>query len=927
MSRVPPFQPTSSNIATTPNFSAVPTSTGLARGDMVFWKNGDYQPFSAQSSTATFPLSSSVPLMSNVTGGTGGTINSNLTTTTPSGGNSAGRNVCRLSNGNIVVAGVSASTGGAFFTIYDTSFAVVVSRVTLPTTWTNANYNTVGVEALSGGGFVIFFTEAAGYFAYAIYSNAGAVVTALGRNTTGAMATSNAYGVAALSGGGFAVAGNTAGSQIFFMIFNATGTQTYSTTTIYTTSSTQVSPIVTTASSNTFCVMFLETSSQYRFVHYGPTGTQLANPTIAVTSISSYNACTATLLGNGTTVALAYPTMSNSYGVRLFNSSASTMGTETPYAAAYSGTSIVSMFLKALSSGDVFLCFSQSNSSFYAMFNSSMTPLIGPGTTANSPIYKPTSLKYTTVASVNVSSMALSMFAADFNSLLYVFYSFYAGRGEGNQSYETIELTNYNVSPIAGSSASFSGGTTSAAVGAYIPSTLTPVTVSFYPAASLSSVSSQTQFNIQGSSTLVNGAFTTSNYDVCTLTDGSFVIAFSDDSTRVVYAKIYSSTGSNIGTVTIGTAYNGTQVYNVKVAALANGKFVVAYMSGSSTATCTVVSASYVVTTSVSIPNVQLNTGGNTNYIALGSLSNDRFAFAWSTTLGGNYYYLNVYDSSCANLAAITTTTGGYPHDISGLPGGGFVLLTSSPNLYYYQETTPNTFSLISTTSPSLGSGSARRLTVNSKGHVFIYNAFNTSPGSNQSVYRFILPDRTAAAVNDFSTNDTSVGQGVIAGCELANGAFIWANTNTTNSTFYGYGQSTSLNISPQAGYTLYMRPTTGNSAVVLWRSNSAGNYLYYSVVNAPVAVTSSIVAGVTPSSSVSLTSGTYAFAGVAANTVAANGVGIIQTNGMAILNSNYSTAVAGTAFSARASNAPGINGTINGRNMVLYGIGITGTT
>ena len=123
------------------------------------------------------------------------------------------------------------------------------------------------------------------------------------------------------------------------------------------------------------------------------------------------------------------------------------------------------------------------------------------------------------------------------------------------------------------------------------------------------------------------------------------------------------------------------------------------------------------------------------------------------------------------------------------------------------------------------------------------------------------------------------------------------------------------------------MKPTTGNSAVVLWRSNSAGNYLYYSVVNAPVAVTTSIVAGVTPSSSVSLTSGTYAFAGVAANTVAANGVGIIQTNGMAILNSNYSTAVAGTAFSARASNAPGINGTINGRNMVLYGIGITGTT
>lgn len=932
MSRIAPTQPMSSNIALTPNFTTVSTSTGFAQGDMMFWKNGDYQPFSSQASTASFSLTPSAPVMSGVTGGTGNDIGSNLTSTSPSGGNSSARSVATLSNGNIVVAGMSASNT-PFFTIYDSSFAVAVSRVTLPTTFTASN-NTIGVASLSGGGFVIYFTNNSGYFSYAVYTNTGSVTKALAQNTVATNTTSSPFSVVGLSGGGFvAAAVNSATTSVFYIIFNSGGTQTFSNTGLAAAATAATFPTVVANNANTFFMVWQQTSTTAAWYQISSTNTTLGNGTFNTGNVVEYYNCTATVLGNGTTIAVFYvaSTGTTNIGVRSYNSTTYVMGSETAYGGPNSAYGISGIYAKTLASGDVFVCFSHArNDSYYTTFNSSLAPIIAPNSTAATPAYKPISSKYNN--SGGRAHIASSMFATELGGVLYAFYSTIAVFGNGNQMYEAIDLTAYNWVPNA--SISFNAGTTSASVGAYIASTLTPVSVSYYPASSTASLYRTTAF--ASANTLVNGTFTSNNYDVCTLTNGNVVVAYIDDSTKAVSAKVFSLSGTTataVTTVSIGTATSGTYYNSVKVTALASGKFVVAYYSGSTEVTCIVVSATYTTATGAVITGVLFNTSSaTTNYLALGTLSNDRFAVAWTTTTGGNYYYINIYSATpSVALASITTTTTGFPQDITGMPGGGFALVTGTATLYYYDELTTNTFTLISNTSitAAFPNGAVYRMNVTPKGQLVTY-ASTCGSSVTSNVNRYLLASRAnSAATVDIAQAETTPASTPVVGCELANGAFVWATTNTTATTIYGIGTSNNaLTITPQINTPVYIRPVANETCVFLWRATAAGNSLTLAVVTCPVSITSVITAGVTASSSVTITSSTYRFAGVAANTVGAGStVGVMQTNGAAILNSTYSTAVPGAYFSARDNSSPGISGTINGRNMILYGIGITGTT
>lgn len=922
MSRVPPFQPTSSNIATTPNFSVVPTSTGMAQGDMVFWKSGDYQTFSSQVSTATFPLAFDAPIMSGVTGGIGGTINSNMTTTAPSGGNSGGRNVATLSNGNIVVA--SASTSGiGYFTIYDTTFATVVSRVNLPGTQT-ASSNTVGVAALTGGGFVIYFTNGSGQFCYAVYTNTGTVTTALSSNTTASVGnTANPFAVVGLSGGGFVAVGG--GTTMFYMIFNATGGQTFSNASAGSGTTAATVPIVVANNNNTFFMMWNQSSSAYAWSHISSTNSTLGSGTIACTSVGQASSCTATVLGNGTTIVVAYAANSSeSVGIRQYNSTTYSMGAQTAYSTPSTGQSVLSVYAKTLSSGNVFLCIAQPFVTFYTMFNSSMTPILASGTTTAAPAFRSLSPKYSNQGSIQ-PYISSCMFGMEIGTSLYLFYSTQRAFGDGNQMYEAIDLTAYN--PVSPLTASISAGTVTAAVGAYVTSSLTPISVSYYPAAT-TGYSVGTASISGGAANLVNGSFNPQSFDVCTLTNGNFVIVYrNDNSPYEVSAKVYGPTGSVITTVTIAASSTSTGMYNsVKVAALASGKFVVSYYDSSNSAICAIVSASYAVTSTVAISNVDYASSTTTNKCALGSMSNDRFVFAWNTSSG--YYYANVYDSNGSLLHAVTTTTGDLVNDVGGMPGGGYVILCNN-NMYYYQETAANTFTLLGSTSVSFNNPLSR-MNITSKGQVVVYLPYTQwGGGVAMVVNRYSLVNRAGSALlADISSSNTPSSQTPYIGAELQNGTFALVSTTASNSSVTARGTGATIGATVVAGGTnmALIRPLQNDSFVMVCRS-APNSYLTYAVVYTGYNLTSLITAGVTQSSSVSLLSSTYRFAGVAANTVAANGVGVVQTNGAAKLNSNYSTAVAGQTFSARDNTSPGVNGTINGRNMVLYGIGITGTT
>lgn len=911
MSRIPPFQPTSSNIAITPNFTAVPTSTGLAQGDMVFWKTGDYQTFTPQSATATFPVSVSLPIMSGVTGGTGGRTNSNLTTTTPSGGNSRGRNVALLSNGNLVVAGM-ATGGQAYFTIYDSTFTVVVSRVTL--SGTSATYNTVGVAALTGGGFVIYYTTSIGNFAYAVYTNTGTVTKALANIATATISTSNNMSAVGLSGGGFVIVGTTTAPNTCYFIFNASGTLTFSSTSLGAASNaSEMAPIVVANSNDTFFVLRQQSSTLIAYNHISSANTSLASGTFTITSTGFYSNFTATVLNNGTSIVVMYADATSGVWIyRTYNSSTYVMGGANTYTSP-SPAAPVSMYAKTLASGNVFVCISHVDTTWYSVFNSSMVPLISSTTTAASPVYKTLSPKYTTTG-FQGAFINNCMFGYETGGLLYTFYSNAYAFGDGFTMYDNIDLTLYNQNPNLSYVAS--AGTLSSTVSSYDPATLTPVSVSYYSAAATAtSVTNSSSF-----SSLTN-IDASSNFDVCTLTNGNFVIAYRPSS-GIVYARVYSASGTFLNAITVaGSSYNGFNT--VRITSLASGKFVVLYHDTSSSIVCAVYSSSYTFVNSVQITG--LNTPGATynSDTAIGTLSNDRFAVGWNST-GTNYYNVTVYDSNCASLATIATATALEVSDISGMPGGGFAIAFPN-NLYFYSEITANTFTLTSTNGLTV-SGYLPRMNVTPKGQIVVY----ASQGNGTGPYarRCYLTDR---ANNSLTTDilDTVLNNGFTPGpaCELSNGSFAYIGQNGAN-TITATVNYTTTNISSDsfASQTnAIIRPLQNNTAVLLY--SSGGGLMKFGILNAAGSYSAAIVPGVTPSQSVVLTSATYGFVGVAANTAAANGVGIVQTNGMAKLNNTYSASVPSTLFTARSGSNPGVSGTISGRNMVLYGSAITGTT
>lgn len=954
MSRIVPFQPTNSNIPLTPNFTPVTSSTGFAQGDMVFYNNGDYQTFTPQVSTASFPITLSQPVRAGAVGGTGGVLTSNLTSSTPSGGNSMARNVAVLSNGNIVVA--SAGTGNnPFFTIYDTSFAVVVSRVTLPASFSMTT-NNVGVTALTGGGFVIHFVNASQYFTYAVYTNTGTVTKALAQDST--VTTGSAvypFTVTALSGGGFVAAAATSTTQMGWMIFNAAGTRTGSTNVISAVYDNSTVPVIVANNNDTFFIIWLSSTSTLTWYQRNASNTALSNSTIAtggsVTQTGSYSA---TLLGDGTTIAIGNWNGSG-LSFRLYNSSTYSMGSATSYSTPQIVTAaqnVQQMYMYRVTSGDICVVFSTSTrvNGTFTFLNSSLQPLSVPGAVASSIVYKP--MTSFGAASGNSPYIASCMAGLEISGVLYLFFSTVNALGTtGFMKYEAISTSTYSL--VNNSSVSVSGGSTTLTVGSTVPNTFTPASTSYYTSSNSTVVSSTTNITA-GARVTVTSSTHAYNYDTCTLTDGNFVVAYINHDTSNVIAQVYNSSGTLVTTVTVGTTALSTSSRGaIKVKPLASGKFVVVYGATTTSIASAVVSAAYSVTATATLSGVDINASSvwwTSNFMGAGSLSNDRYIVMGNT---GSQISWAVYSNTATLLASGTNSNNWQPYCAAGLPGGGFVIFAGDSggggNLIYYTELSTNTFANLTAATGFGSSGSASssgatqtQMLSNAKGQIFFYPSVCQGGSISTNIRRATLVTTAPSIEQDINFGDpggANPNNLPFIGCELANGSYltvtlgVGASGTSTISYNNPYGGTsantgtyiTTTNVNCGNNFLALLTPLAGNRAAFV--AASATNNLYLSIITVTDNYTATIVANSTVSSAVTITSGTYAFAGVAANAATAGGVGTIQTNGMAQLNSNYSASVPGTAFTARSSSLPSINGTINGRNMVLYGSGITGTT
>lgn len=325
---------------------------------------------------------------------------------------------------------------------------------------------------------------------------------------------------------------------------------------------------------------------------------------------------------------------------------------------------------------------------------------------------------------------------------------------------------------------------------------------------------------------------------------------------------------------------------------------------------------------------------------AVSDLTGDRFIITASDSGTGfpRYYIYNA--SGTLITSALMISSLAYPNAVRGMPGGGFavaaVYAASATYLFQYTELSTNTFAQIAT-SPftSLYGGNGSNYNVN--------YALHATP-QNQLWYYSLFPDGGGSGAQRtwFSSANQSVNTDISPGASLSfmlcptsigTPVGLQLNGGTTDITAYicnagSYGVSTNLTgircdtNAAVSNYFPHLRavPYIGNTVLLVYNDALNSNFLSFTVITAPNYSAGGFVANTTPSTVSSFATPNYPLVGVAANTAAAGGVGQVQTNGTAVLNSNYSASTAAQAFDYQTPDGRGVRGTISGRTITLLG-------
>lgn len=325
---------------------------------------------------------------------------------------------------------------------------------------------------------------------------------------------------------------------------------------------------------------------------------------------------------------------------------------------------------------------------------------------------------------------------------------------------------------------------------------------------------------------------------------------------------------------------------------------------------------------------------------AVSDLTGDRFVIT-ALDSASSYPKYYVYSSAGVSLTSSTITNSAYyPNAVRGLPGGGFAVAmavsVSSSYLYQFTELSTNTFASVASVYTGLQGGNGGNFSVNYALHVtpqnqlWFHNIFPTGTTGTGATRAWFT-----SANNNASTDIAISGSIPMMLCPTATGTPVGLYLNGGGSDITGYicnvssyGVSTTLNgircdtNSAVSGYYPYLRaaPYIGNTVLLVYNDVLNSNYLSFTVITAPNYSGGAFIANTTPSAVSSFATPNYPLVGVAANTATAGGVGQVQTNGTAVLNSNYSASTAAQAFDYQTRDGLGVRGTISGRTVTLLG-------
>lgn len=942
MSRITPPVP---NTTLTPAYSSVSSTAGFQSGDLVYFRDSSFGPIPNNAVTsANFALNATVN-QNQIAFNT--TVNwAKYDPNTRTGSTiSRAPSVATLTNGNIVVSFAEHSPAGpaaACFRIIDQNGAVVVDRTTL-------GFNSVGligVCALTGGGFAIASTNSAtGTLFHGVYSNTGAVVTAMvvdsffGNNVP-------TMDIRALSGGGYVIGCYIGASQYVFRVYSSTGVPGTTATASGWGSAAQI--VITTFSDNTFAALYPDGGSSLRVTRFNNTGGIVANYAVTtdLQTSAGYDFIT---LSTGTGIILNVDVdggVNRMYG-RTYDQSTGAIGGRNAVAGSQNFQQNVNAL--ALSSGGFVatngvpgtgvLQLRRYNASFGFL---SAVDLLGlPATFRGS--QTASSQRTTIIEGATFLTFVDNSFATE----SYTYHS---------MPYIQINKTDITSTGIRRRfSATQTVANIAAPVSGYARSVSTPNAASFLATNTQTltqtvPASSGTTFALAPFVAVTDNSITT--HCLTDMANGQFVVSYRATNGSVRFS-VFNPDGSQFLTsvVTASGAIGLT-----RCTCIGNGRLVVTWVPSSNDRINFSVFAAgtYALLATGTTSGSPLPVGGNPsdwNSAAghdVAPFGNDFFVLGYANQAGGAsaavYSDAAVYQSHANSNAWSGISNVRIVSDAVGDVALKY-FSSSQGNTYitwFARDTTANSIfiyadgSLSGATGQNFGEGMA----MSPYGSVFALTA-------NSGVTRFLR-----RAMVDNTTNNLSYGSfsynsaGVCVG---QNGEFVYINIDGNGQFFQRFSvvgsngpYGTSVNQSPISSSNITItgfntNANVGSQAQIVnlydniyafsyingGNSSSGGQIVIGFVNTVATTYTSTITAGVTPSNTALVPSPAngYYLAGVSASECAAGGTGVLQINGAATLNSQYP---AGTPSQAFDFNTPaldvGVRGTIAGRNMIISG-------
>jgi hypothetical protein len=910
-----------------PDFITVPSTTGFSAGDYVYQKNGDFglPPASTFANFSVTPVSS---IYGGTVGGTSTPVNYYGPDLTKVGG-SSGECAAKLTDGNIVIVYANENVKPAF-RIVDINNVQVVAEVQMAANSSLVSPAPISVVALTGGGFVAYWPDASSNkVAFAIYTNTGTLTTAYASDATFPTTVNTnqpLYGCA-LPNGGFALAVQGLALQnIYLRAFGATGVGAYTWVTVDIANAPYQGIGIAARSDNSVGIAWCRAATQILFSVYNSSGGGITSQALSITGAP--RACSVVCLSDDTFV-IGYRTTSAtlSYAFRLLPIGNVLGAVVTVPVTSMIPGATVNLFLqlKELSSGGFVYFMNDGGYGMYYMFYTSAGVAVYPA-----PIPFPQIIynyPYPRVGIVEISG----------------YVSIYHG-GTLDPSLTTVQVTGMNNSKISltaynllsSVSTTSPVGTVSSSAGAYARSTSLPMKAA-YLATNTETLGLNQVMSTGNNYTLAPGAVDSGAVDgikSTTLPDGRFAIVYKNASTGAVSFNVYSLTGILQTTVSVGTGSTGAAA-RVRIAALASGKIVVGYQTlGAASVTLSLYSSSYGL-----IATTILSTDASPRFDLIG-LPNDRFAIVYTSTAANPSY--NVYDNTATLIfpqAGFSGDTGVTTISAATGPDGIFLIswvYSSGARISGVYQTGVNNYPVW--LSPiTLGAASNTsipcQVAMNSA-NVAVHMAANSATtlqlytlGTNLTA-SFPISNNSANMSTSWSQGNgavgtTGAGTFLFFGANNANGnLYGFTGTNSVNSnSAYPYGLLSGITTSSSYGMQACITPSYGYNAVIAWINS--GNIGQFAIVNAyPFNASQDITAGVTGSApttplNISQSSGYY-LAGVAVSDCPPGGTGQIQTNGVANLNSEYSTTTAFQGFDFQNPVTVGVKGTAAGRTVTM---------